>query len=360
MLKPASAVIAALTAALLCGCVFDPEPDLADTAAPVASTPANGIQAQPLDPESYTSKPVPTGLLGDMLMMAGELYEPRDNWWNTKVKNAPVDPNSAQIIAAIAGYESTGGRLHPDFTPTDGIPYCIVDENTPLVPVTFADPNESDDGAPGGPAGYPIPDAACTDMSYIENRGSASGDRHLLIFDKDHRTAFELVQASYTNGHWSADYGAVFKLDSNYRRPDGWTSADASGLCMLAGLVRYDEVFGPWAMKHAIRVSLPRTNGHVYPASHTGAEQAGAFPLGMRLRLKPNVDISRYPMHMRKIFTAMKTYGLIVTDRGSNMYIQGTMDPRWDNSLLNPIFHDFHVTDFEVIQLGWKPSTVQD
>jgi hypothetical protein len=273
------------------------------------------------------------------------------------VKDAPVDPNSAEIIATIAGYEATGGRLHPDFSPTSGIPYCVVDENTPLVPVTFDDPSESDAGAPGAPAGYPIPVAANTDLSYIENGGGADGDQHLLIFDKDHRVAFELYHAGYANGHWSAGCGAIFKLDVNYRRPDNWTSADASGLCMLAGLVRYDEVWGPWAMKHALRVSLPFTNGHVYPASHTGATDAGAFPLGMRLRLKKNIDISHYPRNMAKILTAMKTYGLIVTDRGSNMYIQGTMDPRWDNSVLNPIFQNFHVTDFEVIQQGWNPSS---
>ncbi|HEX6792155.1 MAG TPA: hypothetical protein VF247_12660 [Candidatus Krumholzibacteria bacterium] len=339
------------------GCLFDPNPKQLGPGATATEDGTTGAtQAAPLNPLDYTSEPVPTGLLADMLMMGGELYEPADNWWNTKVKNAPVDPNSDAIIQLIKSYDSTRGRLHPDFAADSGIPYCVVDNETPLVPVTFADPGESDAGLPGGPAGYPIPADAITDLRYIENAGRDDGDRHLLVFQKDKRVAFELVRASYANGQWSAGYGAVFKLDSNYRRPDGWTSTDAAGLCVLAGLLRYDEVWGPWPIRHALRVSIRRTNDHVYPASHTGARDAGAPPLGMRLRLKKDTDISGYPMHIRKIFTAMKTYGLIVADRGGNMYVQGTMDSRWNNAELNPIFYDFTIDDFEVIELGWKPG----
>jgi hypothetical protein len=342
-----------LASAMLAGCLLEPSPRGSGTTPTRDDSPA---EAAPLDSLSYTSRPVPTGLLADMLMLVGELYEPQDNWWNTKVTNAPVDPNSAQIIALIASYSSNGGRLHPDFAPDSGIPYCVVDENTPLVPVSFGDPAESDAGAPGAPAGYPIPAAATSDVRYLENAGRSDGDRHLLVFDKDQRAAFELVQARYTDGVWSASYGAVFKLDSNYRRPEGWTSADASGLCVLAGLLRYDELYGPWAIRHALRVSIARTNGHVWPASHTGARDAGAPPLGMRLRMKKSVDVARYPLHLRKIFTAMKTYGLIVTDRGGNMYVQGTMDERWNNAVLNPIFYEHDISEFEVIELGWQPQ----
>jgi hypothetical protein len=358
----APAALAGLALVALTGCLYDPSPPLIDSTTPAITTGATtgGSQAQPLDPEHYTSQPVPTGLLGDMLKMGGMLYEPYNNWWNTRVDKAPLDPNSASIIATIRSYESNGAQLHPDFSPSDGMPYVIVDAETPLVPVSFGDPSESDAGIPGGPAGYPIPaDAINNPQNYIENGGRSDGDRHLLIFDKDHRAAFELVQAGYTNGTWSAGYGAVFKLDTNYTRPDTWTSADASGLCILAGLVRYDEVYGPWPIRHALRVSLRHTNGHVYPASHTGAEDAGAPPLGTRLRLKQSYDISKYPPHMRKILNAMKAYGLIVADRGTSMYVQGTMDARWDNSVLNPVFHDMDVNDFEVIQLGWKPGTPQ-
>lgn len=350
-------VLAPFALVTLAGCSHEPSPTTLAPGAPgLVSTNLDDSASTPIEPLDYTSEPVETGLLADMWKLGGYLYEPVDNWWNTRVLHAPVDPNSAQIIQTIESYEATGGRLHPDFASDSGIPYCVVDQSTPLVPVSFMDPGESDAGVPGGPAGYPIPAAATTDLRYIENAGGINGDRHLLVFDKDQRVAFELVQASYANGQWSASYGAVFKLGENYRRPEGWTSADAAGLCMLAGLVRYDEVYGPWPIRHALRCSIRRTNGHVYPASHTGATQDGAPPLGTRLRLKKSFNIAGYPKHIRKILTCMKTYGLIVSDRGGNMYVQGTMDERWNNAELNPYFYDLHVTDFEVIEQGWKPA----
>ncbi len=299
---------------------------------------------------------VDTGLLSPLAPL-GTLYEPTDNWWNVVVDNAPVDPNNASIIATVQSYETTAGRLHPDFTPTYGIPYAVVDQSTPLVRVSISNTSESDMGAPGYPTGYPIPAAAATNARYIENSGGTDGDRHMILYNRDTRMAFELSYASYSNGQWSAGYGAVFKLDSNYRRPEGWTSTDAAGLCVLAGLVRYDEAYGTEPIRHALRCSIKRTNRYVWPASHTGATDAGAPPLGMRLRLKQSVDISGYPPEIRRVFQAMKTYGLIVADRGGNMYVQGTMDSRWNNSILNPAFHDLHVDDFEVIKLGWKPTS---
>ena len=351
------AVLAPLALVTLAGCSLEPSPDKLSPGAPgLLSTTVDNPESAPIDPMDYASEPVETGLLADMYKLGGYLYEPVDNWWNTRVFYAPVDPNSDEIIATIESYEATGGRLHPDFTTDSGIPYCVVDENTPLVPVSFMDPGESDAGAPGQPAGYPIPTAAAADPRYMENGGSPDGDRHLIVFDKDQRISFELVQASYANGQWSANYGAVFKLGENHRRPDGWTSADAAGMCILAGLVRYDEVYGPWPIRHALRCSIKRTNGHVFPASHTGSTTDGAPPLGTRLRLKKSFSLAGYPKHMRKILTCMKTYGLIVSDRGGNMYVHGTMDERWDNSQLNPSFYDLHVTDFEVIELGWKPE----
>jgi hypothetical protein len=303
---------------------------------------------------------IQTGLLPDMTPL-GPLYLPADNWWNLDVSAAPVDPNSATIIATIQSYESTGGRLHPDFTPNYGIPICVVDASTPLVPVTISNTAESDQGYPGGPSGYPIPAAATTNKRYLENgymQGDAgnTGDSHLLIFDKSRRAAFELSYASYSGGRWSAGYGAVFKLDSNYTRPAGWTSTDAAGLCVMAGLVRYDEAYGTAPIRHAIRCSVKHTNRYVWPASHTGSTDAGAPPLGTRFRLKSSVNISGYPAPLQRIFQAMKTYGLIVADRGGNMYVQGTMDSRWDNNVLNPAFHSLHASDFEVIKLGWKPT----
>jgi hypothetical protein len=299
---------------------------------------------------------VPLGLLADMTAL-GTLYAPADNWWNVRVDAAPLDPNSGAIISTIRSYESTGGRMHPDFTPSYGIPYCVVDDTTPLVPVTFGNTSESDKGEPGGSTGYPIPSAAKTNLRYIESAGSLDGDRHLLVYHRDKRMAFELSYAKWDGSKWTAGYGAVFKLDSNYRRPEGWTSTDAAGLCVLAGLVRYDEVYGDEPIRHAIRFSIRRTNGYVWPASHAGASDSGAPPLGMRLRLKQSVDISGYPAPVRKIFQAMKDYGLILADRGGNMYVQGTLDSRWDNSMLNPAFHSLNASHFEVIKLGWKPTS---
>ena len=299
------------------------------------------------------SENISNGLLADLTSL-GTLYARPDNWWNLEVANAPLDPNSAAIIAMI-GDQGNGGRLHPDFTPKYGIPYAVVDSRTPRVEVSFRNTRESDQGAPGEPVGYPIPDAAAHDKRFLESGGSLEGDRHLLLFDRDSRTVFELSYAHFSDGEWLAGYGAVFPLDSNHRRPEGWTSTDAAGLCVLAGLVRYDEVFGPGPIRHALRCSLRRTNGYVWPASHEGASDDGAAPLGMRLRLKASKDISGYPPHIRKIFQAMKDYGLIVADRGGNMYVQGTMDSRWDNDVINPAFHSLKASDFEVVKLGWRP-----
>src|SRR5262249_44712705 len=149
------------------------------------------------------------------------------------VDNAPLDPNSDDIIASIAGYEGTKGRMHPDFAPHAGIPYCVVGDETPRVPVELRDAAESDASDPDGISGYPIPAAAITDQRYFENGGDNNGDGHLLIYDRDRRMVFELSYAQYVGGKWTAGYGAIFKVDSNYRRPEGWTSTDAAGLCVL-------------------------------------------------------------------------------------------------------------------------------
>ncbi|HKW13272.1 MAG TPA: hypothetical protein VJS69_02185, partial [Candidatus Krumholzibacteria bacterium] len=283
-----------------------------------------------------------TGLLGDISDL-GPLYVPTDNWWNRDVTNAPLDPSSTTIVANVAAYETTGGRLQPDFGSVYGMPYVVVDGTTPLVPVSFAYPSESDAGAPISPAGYPIPTAATTNVRYLEEQGVAGSNRHLLIYDKSRRMAFELFNAAYVNGAWTAGSGAVFLTSINYRRPEGWTSADAAGLCITAGLVRYDEAYGPNPIRHALRCTIRQVNGFVFPASHSGTADAAGYPLGMRFRLKSSVNISGYPAPVQKIFQAMKTYGVIVTDRGSNMFVQGTMDSRWDSTVLNNAFHSLHV-----------------
>jgi hypothetical protein len=291
---------------------------------------------------------------------------PPDNWWNADVSAAPLDAGSAGFIQHIGG----GTPLHPDFggdadpfPETYGMPYVSVPGTQPLVPVTFTEfGGESDAGAPGRPAGYPIPDEAKTQPHYIEGgysgAASNSGDRHMLLVDRDHRLLFELYHTHFNTGlnRWEAGSGAVFDLASNSRRPEGWTSADAAGLAILPGLVRYDEVFGSEPIRHAFRFTVDASNSHVFPASHDAGEAIGALPMGARLRLKAGTDLSGYTPEVRKIFQAMKTYGLIVADNGSDMFIQGTYDTRWDNDVLNPAFASLHASDFEVVQLGWKPS----
>ena len=291
---------------------------------------------------------------------------PADNWWNLDVSQAPVDPSSSNFIDYIG--RTTG--MHPDFggdagSPSDpdiyGFPYASVGADQPLVLVHFVDyGDESDAGAPGRPAGYPIPPEARTQTRWIEggwagDDADAYGDRHLLIVDRERRILYELYDTAWRNGRWEAGSGAVFLLGDNGRRPDGCTSADAAGLAIFPGLIRGDEVFGGEPIRHAFRVTVQRSNGYVWPASHRAGDSPGALPMGARLRLKASTNISGFPPYVQKIFQAMKTYGIIVADNGTDMYIQGTMDANWDNDILNPAFGSLLADDFEVIELGWKP-----
>jgi hypothetical protein len=294
--------------------------------------------------------------------LTGRQVFPVTNWWNQDVSGAPVDPASAQFIDWISG--RTGGssgtlrRLHPDFGPPPyGIPYVVVSGDQPRVTPVFGYADESDLGIPGV-AGYPIPAEARTMPDYIEGGvagGGTSGDRHLLVIDRDRWVLYETFATSWNaaRGVWEAGSGAIFDLSNNARRPEGWTSADAAGLAILPGLVRYDEVYGTDDITHAFRVTTRATNGYVWPASHRAGSTSGAPPLGARLRLKASKDISAFPAELQRIFRAMKRYGLIVADNGSDMYISGTMDARWNNDVLNPAFRALTADDFEVLQLGW-------
>jgi hypothetical protein len=294
---------------------------------------------------------------------------PPDNWWNVDVSAAPVDTNSANFISFIG----TTRALHPDFggdvDPSDplnpdiyGFVYVTVPASQPLVPVTFVEyGSQSDSGAPGRPAGYPIPDSAKTETKWIEGGPVATGtggDRHMLLVDRDNRILYELYHTHWSTAlnRWEAGSGAVFPLDSNQRRPDTWTSADAAGLAILPGLIRYDEAFGTAPIRHAFRCTVRDSNGYVYPASHDAGSNTSAPPLGTRLRLKASKNISGFTPEVQRIFQAMKTYGLIVADNGSDLYIQGAYDTRWNNDVLNPAFGALHASDFEVVQLGWKPA----
>ncbi len=297
---------------------------------------------------------------------------PADNWWNTDISAAPVDASSAGYISFIG----TTRALHPDFggeessgsTNIYGFPYAIVDGSQPKQTVTFDYDDESDGN---GVAFYPIPAQAISQTHWVEGGAAGnvdqrgSSDRHLLMIDCTNRHLYELYNVYYnaSQNRWYAASGAFFDLNTNGRRPEGWTSADASGLAIFPGLVRYDEAANAAVpeITHALRVTLRASNGHVYPASHSAGSTSGALPMGARLRLKTNVGGADPALRTtdptsRKIFRAMQKYGLIMVDNGSDLYISGTFDVRWNNSTLNPAFATLKASDFEVIQLGWKPT----
>ncbi|MBS0447232.1 MAG: hypothetical protein JSR59_14935 [Proteobacteria bacterium] len=305
---------------------------------------------------------------------------PPTNWWNLDITTAPVDPGSAGYIA----YINNGGTrpLHPDFggeaSPGSvaiyGMPYAVVDASQPKLAVTFKYASESDgvDHNTGQSYPfYPIPAEAITQPHWIEGGAPGnidqrrSNDRHLLIVDCTDDTLYELYNVYYntTQGRWVAGSGAFFDMKTNDRRPDGWTSADAAGLAIFPGLVRYDEAWNAAItdIGHAFRVTVRATNGYVYPASHVAGSTAGALPMGARLRLKALVNgqnpvLRTSDPNVQKIFRAMQKYGLIVADNGSDMYITGTFDTRWDNDILNPAFALLSASDFEVVKLGWNPG----
>jgi hypothetical protein len=294
---------------------------------------------------------------------------PRDNWWNLDISSAPVDPASASYVAFVGPTRA----MHPDFggdvsagsAQVYGFPYAVVDSTVTLRAVQFQYSGESDgvDHTTNRSIPfYPIPDEAIAQVHWIEGGDPgnvdlrATSDRHLLIVDRDHRYLYELYNVFYDGSQWQAGSGAFFDLNANGRRPDGWTSADAAGLAILPGLLRYDEVFGTGEIGHALRVTVRATNGYVYPASHRAGSTASALPMGARLRLKAGRNLSGFTPEVQKIFRAMQRYGLMVADNGSDMYVSGTYDTRWDNGVLNPAFRALTANDFEVVKLGYRPS----
>lgn len=312
--------------------------------------------APPTAPSGVSPGPSPGGGTGVVLNddLGDLMVFPATNWWNQDVSQAPVDPSSDAFIDGIG--RSRG--LHPDFGPPPyGIPYVSVAGTQPRVPVTFVEYGGESDSGFGGDPGYPIPDEARRDPNYIEGAmpgGGSSGDRHLIVVDRDRFILFELYGTRWDGSRWTAGSGAVFDLAANGRRPDGWTSADAAGLAILPGLVRFDEAARGREIGHAFRVTVRRTNGYVWPASHRAGQTAGALPMGARLRLKASTDLTRFPPMLQRIFRAMARYGLIVADNGSDLYVSGAMDARWDNDELNPAFAALTADDFEVVQLGWR------
>ena len=273
-----------------------------------------------------------TGELGAGADLQGRRPFPDTNAWNRDLSGLPVDPASATLIASCGT-----GNLHPDFgafywngAPA-GIPYIVVAGTQLRVPVTFGYADESDPGP------YPIPPNAP-----IEGGSASGGDRHVLVLDRDGWKLYELFDARSGDGgrSWSAGSGAIFDLATGALRPAGWTSADAAGLPIFPGLVRYDEVVGQGAIRHALRFTCPRTRrAYLPPARHYASSSTDSAlpPMGMRVRLKAGYDISGYPAQARVVLSALRTYGMFLADNGSGWYISGAPDARWNDDELNTL-----------------------
>jgi hypothetical protein len=259
---------------------------------------------------------------------------PSTNVWNKRVDSLPVHPDSARLRSTIG----LDAPLHPDFGSYSGygIPWNVVSSSTPRRTVTFQWPDESDR------VKYPIPSSP---------KIEGGSDKHILMIDKSACKLYELFAARKTSsGAWRAGSGAVWDLDSNKLRPAGWTSADAAGLPILPGLVRYDEV-AAGAILHALRFTAPETrNRYVYPARHEASDiTSSAYPaMGLRVRLKASVDISRFPRQSRVLLTALKRYGMILADNGSPWYVTGAPNKDWNDDDLHEL-HQISGSDFEVV-----------
>ncbi|MEO8082052.1 MAG: hypothetical protein ABI641_16070, partial [Caldimonas sp.] len=323
-------------------------------APPAGPPPAPPPPPAPAPPAGVRYGSFAAASLGNGAALNGAIAFPDDNDWNRDISAAPVDAGSDALIASIG----LGVGLHPDFGAGQyngapiGIPYVVVAGSQARVPVVFtAYGSESDPGP------YPIPPTAPVEGG----AGAANtGDRHVLVIDRDNDRLYELFGATASgNGSWSAASGAVFHLDSNAVRPTaqaGWTSADAAGLPIFPGLARYEEAAaGPGGIRHALRFTVQRSRkAWVPPASHYASSNTSASlpPMGMRVRLKAGYAIpAAFSAPTRALLTAMKAYGMIVADNGSNWFVSGAPDDRWDNDALVRELGQVKGSDFEVVQM---------
>lgn len=278
--------------------------------------------------------------------LGGKAIFPAGDAWRTDISSSTRDANSDSLIASCG---ATKG-MHPDFGTVydgapNGIPYVVVHGSQVKVPVSFYYGDESDPGP------YPVPAYAP-----IEGGASSSGDRHVLVVDADGWKDYEMFDAHPVSAgaSWSGGSGAIFDMTAGTTRPAGWTSADAAGLPILPGLVRYDEVAIHHAIEHALRFSCARSRkAYVPPARHSAGSGTSANlpPMGMRVRLKSGVDISGYSAANQVILKALKKYGMFLADNGSDMFLSGAPDPRWNDDDLHNLTK-VHGSDFEVVQMG--------
>jgi hypothetical protein len=291
--------------------------------------------------------PIPMPDLGPGASFHGRQLFPVDNAWNEDISNSPVDPNSDNLIAGIGA----NTNLHPDFGTVwngapNGIPYIVVSGSQPKVPTNFSLYDDESDPGP-----YPVPPDAP-----IEGGPTSNGDRHVLVIDRDNWKLYEMGNAFPVNNgaSWSASGGAVFDLSSNALRPAGWTSADAAGLPIFPGLIRYDEVVEQQEIKHAIRFTADITRrAYVAPARHWASSNTSVNrpPMGMKVRLKASFDISHFTPHIQVILRAFKKYGMILADNGSNWYFSGAPDMRWSDDELNAL-KTIKGSSFEVVKMN--------
>lgn len=291
----------------------------------------------------------PADPAGEPPSLAGCEVFPADHVWNARVDDLPVHPASSTFVDTIGA----AATVHPDFgsglwegAPI-GIPFTTVGSDQPPVAVTFYYGDESDPGP------YPIPPNAPVEGA--PSGGVASGgDRHVIVVDVDDCVLYEVFDAQrQPGGSWEAGSGAVFDLDGYELRPDGWTSADAAGLPILPGLVRFEEVEAG-AIEHALRFTAPRTREHhVWPARHHASDRTGEEypPLGLRFRLRADFDTTGFSEQARVVAEALKRYGMILADNGSAWYLSGAPDDRWNNEALRDL-KQISGSDFEAVDVS--------
>ncbi|MGA3121273.1 MAG: hypothetical protein ABSF69_10950 [Polyangiaceae bacterium] len=279
--------------------------------------------------------------------IAGCSIFPADNAWNTRIDDAsayPVHPNSATYIAAIG----LNTHIHADWgdwsTDHYGIPWQTVLATQAAVPMTFQYADQSDPGP------YPFPPTAL-----VEGGSGSGGDMHVLVLDVGTCTLYETWSSTYVGPGWSCGSGAKFMLDSDALRPDGWTSADAAGLAVLPGLVRLSEVEAG-SIEHAMRFTVATSQqGYIHPATHAaGSSDTSLPPMGLRVRLKASFDLSSFSGPALVILTAMKQYGLMVADNGSDWYITGDSNDGWSPRMdaISSAFAQVFGSDFEAVYTG--------
>ena len=313
-----------------------------------------GDSAGPDDPTPGGNPPAPAPP-GPLPAIGGCQIFPADNLWNRDVSGDPVHPGSAALLAEMMPESS----LHLDLGTSEeyyGIPYTVVPAEQPLVPITFGTggADYSDESDPGP---MPIPLNVHIEGASSAEPDPASGDRHVLVVRQGDCRLFELYNTERTGEGFRVSSSAVWDLATNHTRPAGWTSADAAGLPILPGLLKYDEVAED-RLHHALRFTIPRVRrAYVAPASHCGQYADAALPpYGTRVRLRSDFPLEGYRGDALVVLTAMKRYGLILADQGSAWYVTGTSDPGWEDALDQLRALSVRGSDFEVVASG--PATV--